>query len=106
MYRARLGSRGIAARTGLGSIRVKEIAHARKTVAGCRPRSGGRYPRPGRRFRRRAAIAAPRRDCRRRRAGAEGPVGLLPRLGPRVRGALGLAYAWLLPLHGPARLLR
>ena len=39
-------------------------------------------------------IAAVRRDRRRRLAGAEGPVlRSLPRVAPRVRGALGLAYA-------------
>src|SRR4051812_41387947 len=103
----RLGTREVARGRIPGSVRVKENAYARETLSGCRPGVGGCNI--GSHFCIRhdgAPVAGPRHIRRRRLAGAEDAVlRPLPRVAAGVRGALGLAFAAVLPLHGSARLL-
>src|SRR5215475_14610325 len=83
--------------------------HVDEVIACGGPRACDHEPRPRRGQRSRAAVADPS-GCRSRwGTDAEGAVGLgirpLPRLAPGVCGAMGLAYAGLLPLPGAAWLL-
>src|SRR6187402_2118655 len=54
----------------------------------------------------RSAVDTTRRHRSQRHAGREGALAALPRMAARMRGALGLAHAYVLPLPGPARLLK
>jgi len=83
--------------------------HVDEAIACSWPRACGCEPRPGRGQRCCAAVADPS-GCRSRRGtDPERAVGLgirpLPRLAAGVCGAMGLAYAGLLPLPGAAWLL-